>query len=133
MEQDMHQPSFGDKWQAARPTKTAFFWSCVASAVVTMIIGFTWGGWVRGATAQSIAEARAEDAVATRLAHICVFQARQDPARDQKIKELRNMGVYSRADYVAKQGWAKMPGEQGTDNKVAEDCAELLTEHDKAS
>jgi hypothetical protein len=127
MEQGKPELSFGDKWQAARPTKTALFWSCVASAVVTMIIGFTWGGWVRGATAQSMAESKAEDAVATRLAHICVVQARQDPARDQKLKELKGLSAYERGDYVAKQGWAKMPGEQETDRKVAEDCAGLLT------
>ena len=126
MEQTKHEVSLGDRWQAARPTKTAFFWSCVASAVVTMIIGFTWGGWVRGATAQSMAEARAEDAVAKRLAHICVVQSQQDPTRDQKLKELKALDAYARGDYVSKQGWAKMPGEQDTDSKVAEDCAELL-------
>jgi hypothetical protein len=128
MEQGNRELTFGDKWRAARPTKTAFFWSCVATAVVTMIIGFTWGGWVRGATAQSMAEAKAEDAVATRLAHICVVQARQDPTRDQKLKELKGLSAYERGDYVTKQGWAKMPGEQETDSKVAEDCAELLAE-----
>jgi hypothetical protein len=120
--------SFSDKWQEARPSKTAFFWACVASAVVTMIIGFTWGGWVRGATAQSIAEGRAEDAVAQRLAHICVFQSHQDAARDQKLKELKALSAYDRESYVEKQGWAKMPGEQDTDTKVAEDCAGLLTQ-----
>jgi len=120
--------SFGDKWQDARPSKTAFFWACVASAVVTMIIGFTWGGWVRGATAQSMAEVRAEGAVAKRLAHICVVQSQQDPARDQKLKDLKALSSYDRESYVEKQGWAKMPGEQDTDTKVAEDCAELLTQ-----
>jgi len=126
MEQGKREVSFGDRWQAARPTKTAFFWSCVASAVVTMIIGFTWGGWIRGATAQSMAESRAENAVATRLAHICVVQARHDPSEDQKLKELKALDTYARGDYVTKQGWARMPGEQETDSKVAEDCAELL-------
>jgi len=118
---------FADRWQGARPTKTAFFWACVASALVTMIIGFTWGGWVRGATAQSMAEVKAEDAVAKRLAHICMFQSQQDPAREQKLRQLKELGAYERGSYVEKQGWAKMPGEQDSDTKVAEDCAALLT------
>jgi len=128
MEQGKREMSFGDRWSAARPTKTALFWSCVASAVLTMIIGFTWGGWVRGATAQSMAEVMAEDAIVKRLAPICALQFRQDPARDQKLKELKGLGPYERSDYVEKQGWAKMPGEQATDRRVAEDCAKLLTE-----
>jgi hypothetical protein len=128
MEQEQRKLSFGDRWRIARPTKTAFFWSCLASAVVTMIIGFTWGGWVRGATAQSMAESRAEHAVATRLAQICIVQARHDPNSAQKLKELKGLEPYERGDYVARQGWARMPGEQETDSRVAEDCAERLAQ-----
>ena len=43
--------SVGQRWSDARPTKTVTFWCCVASAVLTMIIGFGWGGWVTGGTA----------------------------------------------------------------------------------
>ncbi len=126
MEQPRHL-RFGERWSASRPTKTVLFWSCVASAVITMIIGFTWGGWVMGATAQSMAAAMAQDAVVTRLAPICVAQFKQDPARDQKLKELKALSVYERGDYVKKQAWAKMPGEQEADGKVAEECAKLIT------
>ncbi len=126
----MEQPkrlSVGQRWSASRPTKAALFWGCVASAVITMIIGFTWGGWVRGGTAQSMAATMTEDAVVKRLASICVAQFKEDPARDQKLKELKELGVYERGDYVKKQVWAKMPGEQETDSKVAEECAKLIT------
>jgi hypothetical protein len=127
MEQAKHATSIGQRWSARRPTKTALFWWCVASSVVTMIIGFTWGGWVRGATAQNMAAVMAEDAVVKRLAPICVAQFKQDPARDQELKELKELSVYERGDYVKKQVWAKMPGEQEADSKVAEDCAKLIT------
>ena len=40
--------SFKEWWSDARPTKTAVFWSWIASIVLTMIIGFAWGGWVTG-------------------------------------------------------------------------------------
>ena len=126
MEQSKREVSLGERWQAARPTKTAFFWSCVACALLTMIIGFTWGGWVRGATAQSMAESRAGDAVALRLAQICAGQERQDASANQKLKELKGLETYQRSDYITKQGWARMPGDQETDSKVAEDCAEIL-------
>lgn len=117
---------FGQRWSASRPTKTALFWSCVASAVITMIVGFTWGGWVRGATAQNMASVMADEAVVKRLAPICAAQFKQDPARDQKLKELKEVSVYERGDYVKKQAWAKMPGEEEADSKVAEECAKLI-------
>ena len=78
MEQSAQKVSLGQRWGAARPTKTAVFWACVASAVVTMILGFTWGGWVTGGTARSMAEAAGADAVVTRLAPICVVQFKLD-------------------------------------------------------
>jgi len=30
-------------------------WACVATAVATMIIGFSWGGWVTGGTSRAAA------------------------------------------------------------------------------
>jgi len=66
--------SLGQRWSGARPTKAVVFWLCVASVVVTMIIGFTWGGWVTGGTAQEMAKTMAEDAVVRRLAPICVVR-----------------------------------------------------------
>src|SRR5206468_9888883 len=45
MDQNSERLSLGRRWSDARPTKTLVFWCCVASAVLTMIIGFSWGGW----------------------------------------------------------------------------------------
>ena len=118
--------SLGQKWSGAQPTKTVVFWLCVASVVVTMIIGFTWGGWVTGGTAREMAKVMAEDAVARRLASICVVRFEQDPGKDQKLKELKEMSTWQRGDYVKKQGWATMPGEKEPDSKVADECAKLL-------
>ncbi len=128
MQQQGQNPSLRQRWNQARPTKTALFWSCVGSAILTMIIGFTWGGWVRGATAQSMAEGMAEDAVVKHLAPICVAQFKEDPARDQKLKELKDMSSYEQGDYVKKQGWAKMPGGGNADDRVADECARLISQ-----
>ena len=118
--------SLGQKWSGARPTKTVVFWLCVAFVVVTMIIGFTWGGWVTGGTAREMAKVMAEDAVARRLASICVVRFEQDPGKDQKLKELKEMSTWQRGEYVKKQGWATLPGEKEPDSKVADECAKLL-------
>jgi len=113
-------------WREARPTKTAVFWSWVASIVLTMIIGFAWGGWVTGRTARTLAEDVAEDAVVERLAPICVYQFNQDPAKAAKLAELKEASSYQRRTFVQDQGWATVPGEEAPDRKVAEECVKLL-------
>ena len=126
MEQNTRKVSFGQRWSDARPTKTALLWSCVASVVVTMILGFSWGGWVTGSTARSLAQVSGEDAVVKRLAPICVVRFAQDPSKLEKLKEVKGTDTWQRGDYVKKQGWATMPGEQEADGKVADECAKLL-------
>ena len=103
-------------------------WGAAGGAVVLAVIGFTWGGWVTGGTAQKMAEEMAENAVVDRLAPICVEQYNQDSEKDQKLKKLKETRSWERDDYVEKQGWATMPGEEKPDSKVAGKCAELLAE-----
>jgi hypothetical protein len=126
MVQSNEKVSFGQRWSKAQPTKAVLFWACVVCVVLTMIIGFAWGGWVTGGTAQNMAEEKAENAVVNRLAPICVAQFNQDPEKDQKFKELEAASAYQRGDYIEKQGWATMPGEEKPDSKVADECAKLL-------
>jgi len=118
--------SLRQRWDEARPTKTIVFWSWVASVVLTMIIGFAWGGWVTGGTARSMAETMAEEAIIKRLAPICVVQFKQAPGKDQKLKELEKTNSWQRSEYVEKQGWATMPGEEKPDSKVASECTRLI-------
>jgi hypothetical protein len=126
MEQNKKKVKFSQWWDKARPTKTVAFWSWMASIVLTMIIGFSWGGWVTGGTAEKMAEVMAKDAVVQRLVPICVAQFNQDLEKEQKFKELQEASSYQRDDYVKDQGWATMPGEEKPDSKVADECAKLL-------
>lgn len=79
-----------------------------------------------GGTARSMAQTMAEDAVVKRLAPMCVVQFNRDPGKDQKLKELEKTDSWQRSEYVEKQGWATMPGEETPDSKVASECARLL-------
>jgi hypothetical protein len=126
MEANRDELSWGQRWSEARPTKTHLFWACVATAVLTMIVGFSWGGWVTGGTARQTAETMAYDAVVQRLAPICVTQSARDLGKGQKLVALKDESSWQRGEYVGKQGWATMPGEQEPDRRVAEACATLL-------
>ncbi len=101
-------------------------WAGIGGAILTMIIGFAWGGWVTGGTAQSRAEKLSADAVVARLVPICVAQFNQDQEKDKKLKELKEKSRWERDKYVKAQGWATMPYEKEPDGSVAEKCAEQI-------
>ena len=103
-------------------------WSAIGGAIITMIIGFAWGGWVTGGTAQTTAEEMAEAAVVDRLVPICVAQFNQDPEKDKKLGESKEKSSWERDKYVKDQGWATMPFEKESDREVAEKCAEKIVQ-----
>ena len=117
-----YKPSYGERWNQTRPTKTIVFWSLLATIILTMIVGFNWGGWVTGGTAREMTN----DAITQRLSLICVGQFNQDAQKDQKLAELQGATLYQRDDYVKEQGWATMPGEANPDSKVADGCTQLI-------
>ena len=121
-----YKPSYGQRWDKVRPTKMIVFWISLAVIILTIIVGFNWGGWVTGGTAQTMAN----DAVVQRLAAVCVGQYDQDLGKIQKLRELKNVSSYQRDDFVKEQGWATMPGEEEPNNRVADACAELLVQID---
>ncbi len=101
-------------------------WGALGGAIVLAIIGFAWGGWVTGGTAQAMAEEMAENAVIARLAPICVEQFKQDSEKDQKLKTMKEIDSWNRRNYVKNQGWATMPGEIDPDSTVSTKCAEMI-------
>jgi hypothetical protein len=118
--------TLGARWSKVQPTKMIVFWACLAAIVLTMLVGFNWGGWVRGSTAHNRADVMARDAVVQRLATICVGQFNLDPAQEQKLIELQATRSYDRAKYVTTQGWATVPGDEKPENRVADACAKQL-------
>jgi len=101
-------------------------WSAIGGAVVVMIIGFGWGGWVLGSTSERKADTMVADAVVARLAPMCVAQFDADAEKDRKFKELEAKNRWDREKYVVEQGWATMPYEKEPDSKVAQLCVEQI-------
>jgi hypothetical protein len=117
--------SLSRRFEDYHPSKTVLFWSCVGCIVATMIVGFSWGGWVTGGTAQEMAEDAAEQGRAEVAAAICVdkfMQAADAGVQLTSLKEISNS--WGREDFVEDGGWA-MIGDQEY-NDAAELCAEQL-------
>ena len=97
-------------------------WGIVCGAVIAMIIGFAWGGWTTsGRTKKMTAEA-----VLASQAAICVAQFMKEPNHKEKLKELKELGSYQRADLIEKGGWDIMPGQEKAGYAVARACADGL-------
>jgi hypothetical protein len=106
-------------------------WSAVGGAIITMIIGFAWGGWVLGSTSTDMGEEMARNAIVERLTPICVAQFNKDPEKDKKLKEFKEIDSWNRDQYVKDQGWATMPFEKEPDSSVADRCSVLIAKNIK--
>src|ERR1700730_17910147 len=73
-------------------------WGLICGAVITMIIGFAWGGWTTGGTSRQ----RTQDTVLATRAAICVAQFIKDPNYKEKLKELKALSSYERGTYIEK-------------------------------
>jgi hypothetical protein len=97
-------------------------WGLICGAVITIIIGFAWGGWTTAAATQKMSE----EAVLASHAAICVAQFMKEPNHKEKLKELGELSSYQRADFIEKGGWDKMPGQEKADYGVSRACADEL-------
>ena len=102
-------------------------WGAVAGSVVTMIIGFSYGGWTTSSTSARLAKVQADAAVTTALVPICVAKSKADGAGVKKMGELRALAsTYDQRDFVTKTGWATVPGSDEANSDVAGACAAAL-------
>jgi alpha/beta superfamily hydrolase len=92
------------------------------------IVGFSWGGWVTGGKAESVASQRANDAVVAALAPVCVERFQHGSDVSASLAELKKADSWSRGEFVEKGGWATVPGSISADrlSAVAKACAQLL-------
>ena len=98
--------------------------ACGAAALA--VIGFSWGGWVTGRTAQQMAADQSRTDVAAALSPVCEDQAKRDPQMVERVAALKSADTWSRADLVMKNGWATMPGTTEGNRRVANACASKI-------
>jgi hypothetical protein len=103
------------------------FWGVVVGSILTMIVGFNWGGWTTSGTANQVATQRADAAVTTAFIPVCLAQQKVDVAQSKKLGELKAITAsYDQTDFVMKSGWATFPGKADPNRDVAEACASAL-------
>jgi aminoglycoside phosphotransferase (APT) family kinase protein len=112
------------QWQA--PWLKPAVWGVIGGSVATMIVGFSWMGWVLGSTAERMAMERASSAVIVALTPSCVASFMQQSNAVAKLAELRKTDVWKQRQFVEDGGWATPRGDKTPHSGVANACAEEL-------
>lgn len=108
------------------PETTPMLWGAAGGAAVLAVVGFTWGGWLTHSTAESQATRRADAAVVKALAPICAESFRTNADATANFATMKAMQSWDQGKFVAKGGFATMPGAKEPGSGVADACARLL-------
>ncbi|WP_116134247.1 hypothetical protein [Tropicimonas sp. IMCC34043] len=95
-------------------------------AVVVGIVGFSWGGWMTGGSANKMANVMAHDDVISALVPVCADIARTDPERAAHLATINKASSYQRRDAVMAAGWATIPGSEAPNRDLAQACIAAL-------
>jgi hypothetical protein len=96
-----------------------------AGAVATMFVGFYWGGWSLGSTADKMAKERSELAVVAALAPVCADKFRALPDAEAKQVALSKVESWKRRDEFPKE-FVTLPGESYPSSALVDACYTLL-------
>ncbi|MFC7397973.1 hypothetical protein ACFQU1_12305 [Chelatococcus sp. GCM10030263] len=119
--------SFTQRFENYNPTKTVLIWACIATAALTMIIGFNWGGWVTGGTSRTAAATAGDVARGELASAICVERFNAASDADAKRVEFKAISdSYKQRQFVETGGWATMPGQTSADRLGVQGCATAL-------
>jgi hypothetical protein len=99
----------------------------LAGAVVTILIGFNWGGWTLGGTAAKMVDEASRSAVTAALVPICVDKFQHTANATENLATLKKTASYEQGSYVEKGGWATSPGSDAANYAVAQACATSLS------
>jgi len=102
-------------------------WGAVIGGILTMIVGFSWGGWSTSGAALQVAMRQSDAAVTAALLPICLAGEKADVGRAKKLGELTAItSSWEQTEFLMKTGWATFPGQPDPNRAVAEACASAL-------
>ena len=104
---------------------TRLLQGAAAGAVVTMFVGFYWGGWSLGSTADKMAKERSELAVVAALAPVCADKFRALPDAEAKQVALSKVDSWKRRDEFPKE-FVTPPGASYPSSALVDACYTLL-------
>ena len=99
-----------------------------AGAIATIIIGFSWGGWMLGSTAKKLATDETRSAVVTIAAPACAEHF-VNKANDEKWAEYQKVDTWRRDTFIKEAGYTTVTGlvnDYSTSSAIADACVKAL-------
>jgi hypothetical protein len=99
-----------------------------AGAIATIIIGFSWGGWMLASTAKKLATDETRSAIVTIAAPACAEHF-VNKANDEKWAEYQKVDTWRRDTYIKEAGYATVAGlvdDSSTKSAIADACVNAL-------
>jgi len=110
-------------------SRTRLIQGIATGAIASMVIGFSWGGWMTGGAASKLAAERADTAVVAALTPICVEKFLQNSDAKANLAILQKISSnWEQGQYLEKGGWVTQPGATSSDYHLARACAEKLVQ-----
>jgi hypothetical protein len=122
------QQSIGKRWDNYKASKTQVFWACALSVVGTLIIGFTWGGWVTGGTLNQRSAQAASEARAQLVATMCVERFGKAADATARLATLKTTSSWAQDRFLEEGGWVTPPGSANAVSGAAAICVRQLIE-----
>jgi hypothetical protein len=104
---------------------TRLLQGAAAGAVATVVVGFGWGGWSLGSTANKMANEQSERAVIAALAPVCADKFRALPDAAAKTVALSKEDSWKRSEEFPKE-FVTLPGETYPSSALVYACTTLL-------
>jgi hypothetical protein len=97
----------------------------VVGAVATIVVGFNWGGWSLGSTADKMAREQSKLAVVAALAPVCAEKFRAQPDAAAKTVAISKVDAWNRTKDFPKE-FVTLPGETYPNSALVDACYALL-------
>ena len=104
---------------------TRLLQGAAAGAVAMVVVGFGWGGWSLGSTADKMAKERSELAVVAALAPVCADKFRAQPDAEAKKVALSKAESWKRGEEFPKE-FVTLPGAAYPSSALVNACSILL-------
>ena len=104
---------------------TRLLQGAAVGAVATMVVGFGWGGWSLGSTADRMAKEQSNLAAVAALAPVCADKFRAQSDAEAKTVVLSKADSWKRAEEFSKE-LVTLPGEKYPSSALVAACYALL-------
>jgi hypothetical protein len=118
----MQQKStLAQRFKDYQASKTVLLWACAGSAVVAVVVGFSWGGWMTGGSARDMADNSAAQARQELAAVVCVDRFMAAPDAGVQLTALQEItSSYAQGKFLQDGGWATIvPASSTADRKAS--------------